>query len=398
MRVFISLLFVLVFGVGIGVGLKILPSSGGEQTGRKVAYWVAPMDPGFRRDEPGQSPMGMDLVPVYEGELSSAANAPDGAIRIDPVYTHTLGVKTAEVTQRAFGESIRAFGRVTPNTRLEHAVDVRTKGWVVDLVADAVGDTVKKGDLLFTYYSPELMTAQSDFLIGRRVGNAEQRLRLHGMDAKSIAVLKKEGRFLERTPFYAPIDGTVSILNVRKGAHVNEGGNVMTIQDFSKVWVNVDVPVRDIQFLAVGTSAKVTVPETGAVFETVIDFIHHVADPDKRTGMVRLILNHENGEPKPGSYVDVVFHTDSESRLAVPVEAVLYGAQGAHVMEDVGDGSFKPVMVETGITAYGLTEIKSGLTQGQRIVTSGQFMLDAESNLKGGMASMKSNGGNDHGE
>ncbi len=401
MRVFILLLCVFALGIGVGVGLKLLPSSGeggmhsdSKSTEREIAYWVAPMDPNFRSDEPGQSPMGMDLVPVYEDELSGGASAPEGAIKIDPIYTHTLGVKTDEVAQQEFGRHIRAFGKIASSTRLEHAVDVRTKGWIVDLAVGAVGDAVQKGDLLFTYYSPDLMTAQADFMIGRRIGGAKQRLRLFGMDDKAIEVLRKKGRFLEKTPFHAPVDGTVTLLSVRKGAHVSEGGNVMMIQDFSRLWVNVYVPIRDAQFLRVGTLTKVTLPETGETYETSIDFIHPVNDPQSRTVMVRLILENPDGILKPDTYIDALFKADVQSRLAVPVEAVLYSSMGAYVMEDAGEGYFRPVMVTTGITANGLTEIKSGLKSGQHIVTSGQFMLDAESNLRGGMAAM----GHDHGD
>lgn len=362
--------------------------------------YICPMHPHISGEEGDSCPIcGMTLVPKIaempdgEGHEGHSAAAPEGAFHIDPSYVQTLGVKTAEVTHHNFGRNIRAFGKIAPSTRLEYAVDVRTKGWIVDLPVDAVGDTVKKGDLLFTYYSPDLMTAQSDYLIGSKIGGAEQRLRLYGMDDKAIAELKKKGKFLEETPFYAPADGTVMMLNVRKGAHVNEGGSVLKLQDFSKLWVNVDVPVKDIQFLSVETPATMTVPETGDSYETTVDFIHPVNDPISRTVMVRLILDNPDGTLKPDTYVDAVFNADVQSRLAVPAEAVLYGGMGAYVMENVSDGYFKPVMVETGITADGLTEIKSGLSYGQRIVTSGQFMLDAESNLKGGMAAM----GHDHG-
>lgn len=357
--------------------------------------YMCPMHPHISGEEGDTCPIcGMTLVPkmaeMPKGESHEAMNAeaPEGAFSIDPSYVHVLGVKTAEVAHHEFGKNIRAFGRIASSTRLEHAMDVRTKGWIVDLATDAVGDTVNKGDLLFTFYSPDLMTAQSDYLIGSRVGNSEQRLRLFGMDDKAISALKKQKKFLEETPFYAPADGTVTRLNVRKGAHVNEGGNVMMIQDFSRLWVNADVPIRDVQFLEVGTPTKVTVPETGSEYETLIDFIHPVNDPKNRTTTVRLILENPDGALKPETYVDALFNADVQSRLAVPVEAVLYSSMGAYVMENVRDGYFKPVMVETGITANGLTEITSGLSHGQRIVTSGQFMLDAESNLRGGMAAM----------
>ena len=362
--------------------------------------YICPMHPHISGEKGDSCPIcGMTLVPKVEttpdntGHEGQGASAPEGVLRIDPSYVQALGVKTAEVTHHDFGRNIRAFGKIAPSTRLEYAVDVRTKGWVVDLPVDAVGDTVKKGDLLFTYYSPDLMTAQSDFLIGAKIGNTEQRLRLFGMDEKAIAELKKRGKFFEETPFYAPADGTVTMLNVRKGSHVGEGGSIVKLQDFSQLWVNADVPVKDIQFLAVGTSATVTVPETSYSYETSVDFIHPVNDPQSRTVMVRLILDNLDGALKPDTYVDAVFRADVESRLAVPAETVLYGGMGAYVMENISDGYFNPIMVETGITADGLTEIKNGLKQGQRIVTSGQFMLDAESNLRGGMAAM----GHDHG-
>jgi len=370
------------------------PEAVQDADGQQV--YICPMHPHITGEEGDNCPIcGMHLMPKNEGSGSHKGHEdkPEGAFLIDPSYIQTLGVKTSGVTHHEFGREIRAFGKIAPSTRLEYAIDVRTKGWIVDLAVDAVGDTVKKGDLLFTYYSPDLMNAQSDFLIGSRVGNAAQRLRLYGMDDKAIAELKERGKFFEETPFYAPEDGTVTMLNVRKGGHVNEGGSVLKLQDFSKVWVNADVPIRDVQFLEVGVPAKVTVPETGASYDTFVDFIHPVNDPKSRTVPVRLVLDNPDGSLKPDTYADAAFSADPKSRLAVPEEAVLYGGMGAYVIEDAGDGYFRPVMVETGITSQGLTEITSGLSHGQSIVKSGQFMLDAESNLKGGMAAM----GHDHG-
>lgn len=369
-----------------------------DETEAKESVYMCPMHPHIIGEEGDSCPIcGMfltpkDVEPDPAGDEHSSVNDVQGAIHIDPSYVQALGVRTSEARHHKFGKSIRSFGRIAPSTRLEHSVDVRTKGWVVDLAAAAVGDSVKKGDLLFTFYSPDLMRAQSDYLIGGRVGSSEQRLRLFGMDKQSIAFLKKKSKFLEETPFYAKADGTVTTLNVRKGSHVNEGGTLMRLQDFSKLWINVDVPMRDVQFLEVGTPAKVSVPETGEAYETVVDFIHPVNDPKSRTATVRLIIENPDGVLKPDTYVDAVFDADAEVRLAVATEAVLYGGMGAYVMEDVSDGYFKSIMVETGITANGLTEIKKGLLHGQNIVTSGQFMLDAESNLRGGMASMDHSG------
>ena len=359
--------------------------------------WVAPMHPNIRGEEGDNCPIcGMELVPdpvcfPEETKAKEDKSAPEGALNITPTFRQALGVKTARVSRKAFGRKIRSFGEIVPSTRNELMFHMRSEGWIVDLATDAVGDTVKKGDLLFTYYSPDLMNAQSDFLIGNRAGNAAERLRLYGMDDKAIAQLKEQGRMMRETPFYAPMDGTVINLKVRKGSFVKEGDLALSMQDFSQVWVNADVPVRDLQFLEIGQQAKVIVPETGKTYDSNIDFIHHVADTQTRTGTVRLVLPHEHLEPKPGTYVDVVFEADRKDRLAVPAEAVLYDASGAKVIESLGNGYFRPVSVQTGITTGGLTEIISDLREGQEIVTSGQFMIDAESSLRGGMSNMGGN-------
>ncbi len=394
MRVLFLTLILFAFIPSVMADEKMMSSMPQETSEAEV--YICPMHPHITGENGDTCPIcGMYLVPKDDGNglHEGHEDKPKGVFLIDPSYIQALGIKTVSLTHHEFGRDIRAFGKIEPSTRLEYAVDVRTKGWIVDLAVDAVGDIVKKGDLLFTYYSPDLMNAQSDFLIGSRVGNATQRLRLYGMDDKAIAELKKRGKFFEETPFYAPEDGTVTMLSVRKGGHVNEGGSVLKLQNFSTIWVNADVPIRDVQFLKVGASATVTVPETGKAYETKIDFIHPVNDPKSRTVPVRLVLDNPDGALKPDTYVDVAFSANTQSRLAVPSEAVLYGKMGAYVIEDLGDGYFRPVMVVTGITANGLTEIIQGLSHGQTIVQSGQFMLDAESNLKGGMAVM----GHDHG-
>lgn len=365
-----------------------------EKKEPKILYWYDPMVPGQKFDKPGKSPyMDMDLVPFYEEEESGKAGGqalPENALRIDPAYRQALGVRTGKAAFHEFGRAIHAYGHIAPSTRLEHAVDVRTAGWVVDLKTDAVGDTVKKGDLLFTYYSPDLMQAQSDYLIGGRIGNAEQRLKLHGMDDQAIAVLKKAGKFLEETPFYAPADGTVSMLNARKGAYIAAGGPVLTLQDYTQVWVLAHLPLRDMPFVKTGLQAIVSLPDTDEEFTAHVDYVYPMTDSQSRDGAVRLVLDNPEGRLKTDSLVNVIFSADSRKRLAVPEEAVLYGGNGTYVIEALADGYFAPIPVKAGITANGMTEIAEGLFDGADIVVSGQFMIDAESNLRGGMAAMES--------
>lgn len=384
MRVFMILLLLQAF---------TSPVIAAEKDGHKILYWYDPMVPGQKFDKPGKSPyMDMDLVPFYADQAGGGENT----IPVDSSYQQALGVKTAPVQVQEFGKSIHAFGTITPETRREYSVAVRTGGWITGLKTDAVGDTVKKGDLLFTFYSPDLLSAQADYLVGQRggrvVGAPDQRLRLYGMDDKAIAELKAKGRFLEQTPFYAPADGTVTQLKVRKGAYIDPqaDGNttVLMLQDFNQVWIEAHVPIKDLQFLSAGTPAMVTVDETGHSFKAVADFIYPMTDMESRKGRVRLVVDNPEGRLKTGSFVNVMFEAGGQKRLAVPAEAVLYDKEGGHVIEDLGKGTFQPVKVETGITSNGLTEIASGLKAGQSVVTSGQFMIDAESNLRGGMNKM----------
>lgn len=378
MRVFLILLLLLAFAA---------PVAASDKDGRKILYWYDPMVPGQKFDKPGKSPyMDMDLVPFYEEE---AGGKKSGGFSVESAYRQALGVKTKAASLHEFGKTIYAVGSITPSTRLEHVIAVRTAGWITALETDAVGDTVKKGDLLFTFYSPDLMTAQSDYLLGNRVGSAEQRLRLHGMGDKAISELRANGKFMEQTPFYAPADGAVMELNVRKGSYVEEGSLVLSLQDYSQVWVETHVPVRDLQFLSAGTPVTVTIDETGETIKAVTDYIYPATDEESLKGRVRLVVNNPDGKLKTGSLVKVVFESEGRQRLAVPAEAVLYGKDGGHVIESLGDGYFQPVKVTTGITSNGLTEILSGMKEGQSIVTSGQFMIDAESSLRGGLSNME---------
>ncbi|MGB1095640.1 MAG: efflux RND transporter periplasmic adaptor subunit, partial [Paracoccaceae bacterium] len=309
--------------------------------------YICPMHPHIEGEAGETCPIcGMTLVPKVvdappmEGMDAGADDKMSGMVSITPQFIQALGVKTAEVKQVPFGRDVKAFGEIVPSSRNQTVVNMRAPGWIVKLATDAVGDTVAKGDLLFTYYSPELMSAQSDYLIGKRGGvpveNLERRLRLYGMDEKAIADFKAAGAMMEETPFYAPVAGTVVSLNISEGSYLNPGEQALAMQDFAQVWVNADVPVRDVAFLREGQKAMVHVPETGKHYESTIDFIHHVADLETRTATVRLELPHSHGEPKPGYLVDVTFMTDAMPRLAVPAEAVLYDGRGAHLIKSLG--------------------------------------------------------------
>lgn len=354
--------------------------------------YICAMHPHIHGNKGDHCPIcGMALVPASSRKEENQS-LPEGSVSISPVYRQALGVKTDKVTYHHFGKSIHTFGRIVPNTRNDYQISLRKSGWIRDLKTSAVGDAVKKGDVLFTLYSPDIINVETEYLTGIKngfkAGASEARLRLYGMDEQAIALFKKQGEVIEDVPFHAPADGVVTSLNARKGGYVTEGGVILTLQDFSQVWVDAHIPVKDLTFLALGTSAQIIMPQTGEKYSAVINYIYPMADPDSREGMARLVLDNASEKLKTDIPVDVMFTTDGKSRLAVPEEAVMLSGMGAYVFEDLSEGRFRPVMVKTGITSDGLTEIVSGLAAGQRVVTSGQFMLDTESSLRGSMANM----------
>lgn len=358
-----------------------------------VQTHICPMHPHIHGQEGDNCPVcGMFLVPKETEEDTNSPPEEEGSIKIEPRYRQALGVKTDTAALHEFGRRIEAYGHIEARTRDQHVFAVRTSGWIAELEKDAVGDRVEKGEKLFSFYSPDLMSAQADYLVGRRsgrpVGDTEGRLRLYGMDDKAIKILQKNVKAMEKTPFHAPAGGVVSALPLRQGSFARAGETVLVLQDYRRLWVVAHLPLRDLQRLHEDASATVMIDETGDVFPAVIETVLPESDPVSRTGMVRLLLDNPDGRLKTDMLVHVVFEAERRERLAVPAQAVLYGKDSAYVMEESGDGYFRPVHVKTGITANGMTEILSGLEDGRKIVVTGQFMIDAESTLQAGLSAM----------
>lgn len=372
----------------------------------KKQDYVCPMHPHIHGGPGDNCPIcGMKLVPAKtteEAPADSTMSADDrqGSHRIDSALVQKIGMKTAKVKLEVFGDDIRAYGRVMPSTRVENNVTLRVEGWVENFAASALGDPVEKGQRLFNLNSPQLISAQTDYLTARQLGNAdiakaaEGRLKQLGVDEQAIRQIRKQGKPLTVVPFHAPAAGVITALNIRTGDYIKPGMPLLAIQDLSTVWVEADVPERNLAVLKQGDRVMVSLPDLGKKRLGKITFIQPTVDPTTRTGEVRIELNNPDGALKPDSFVDVMFTADKQHRLAVPVQAVLRSSMGDYVIRWLGEGRFKPVMVTVGAKSDEFVEIRKGLEEGQEIVTSGQFLLDAEANLKSGMGSMA---GHDHG-
>lgn len=400
----VLVVFTLAIGLTVGViaehvwnlgdrvsGLETMEGSAGDDSDeRKIVYWVAPMDPNYRRDSPGKSPMGMDLVPVYEGGEPEVAEE-RGVVRIAPEVVNNLGVRAATAERSMLSREVRTVGFVTYDEKRQSQVHTRAEGWIERLFVRAAGERVKKDEPLFAFYSPDLVNAQAEYLQALRSGQqrlidaAWFRLKALGISGAQRDRLAETGTVDELVRVYAPQDGVVTRLNVAEGTYVVPGTNVMTLADLSQVWLIADVFEQQAAWMEVGLPAEVRLPYApGQVWKGQVDYVYPDLDPKTRTLPVRLTLPNASESLKPDMYADVALFASPREAVHVPRETVIRSGNGDRVVLALGNGRFRPVEVVTGIESGGRTEILEGLEAGDTVVASAQFLIDSESSLAGG--------------
>lgn len=353
---------------------------------KKPLYWVAPMDPNYRRDKPGKSPMGMDLIPFYEEEDSGADVGP-GAVRISPDVVNNLGVRIAPAQLGALRSEIRTVGYVRyDEDQLVH-IHPRVSGWIEKLYIKASGDPVKKGEPLYSLYSPELVNAQEELVMAlerkktRLIRAAEDRLLSLRVPSSVIRKIKTTKGVMQDITFYAPQNGVVDNLNIRQGFFVKPGSTIMSIGTLEQVWVEAEVFERQVSGVAVGLPVTMTLDYLpGEEWKGVVDYVYPTLNAKTRTLRVRLRFENKNGLLKPDMFAQVAIHQESsEDSLLVPKEAVIRSGRSNRVVLALGDGRFKSVNVKVGRFDEQSAEILSGLSAGENVVTSAQFLIDSES-------------------
>ncbi len=364
----------------------------GKSGDRKIKYWVAPMDPTYIRDEPGKSPMGMDLVPVYEDE--SAGTSDDGkTIRIDPVVVQNMGVRVAKVTHGPIFRHVRTIGEVEVAEDEVSVVNLRFNGWIERIFVDETGQKVKRGQPLFNVYSPELMAAQEEYLLavrtegpdGRLARSAARRMELWGIGPRYLKRIASDGKASKTLTIYAPRSGYVLHKNVVLGAHVNSGADLYRIGDLDRIWVNTEVYEYDAPWISVGQPASIELTsQQGKAWEGTVSYVYPTLNRKSRTLRVRLEFENPGIDLKPGMLAIVRIETRRKDHaVTVPSEAVLHSGERRIVFVVRGYGKYEPREVVTGLVADNhKTEILEGLTKGEEVVVSGQFLLDSESQLQ----------------
>lgn len=375
---------------GAGYGIAHLGWSGAQspqtEGSRKVLYWYDPMVPSQHFDKPGKSPfMDMQLVPKYADEAANGAG-----VQIDPARTQSLGVRTVTAQRGMLASGLTATGSIDFNQRDVAIVQARASGFVQRVYGRAPGDVISAGAPLADLLIPEWAGAQAEYLAVRRTGNvplvraARQRLALLGMPPGTIAAVERSGRPHNVITISTPTGGTIKTLGVRAGMTVTAGQTLAEINGLGTVWLNAAVPEAMAGQLKPGQSATATLAAfPGEQFTGRVAAILPDVQAESRTLTVRIELPNRGGRLRPGMFATVDFGGTSRSALLVPSEAVIRTGKRTLVMLVLPGGRYQPAEVQTGAEAEGQTEIVAGLSAGEKVAASGQFLLDSEASLSG---------------
>lgn len=415
---------------GLWLALRAGPhgseAHGEEATGGEQLYSCA-MHPTYIAKEPGKCPFcGMDLTPMAapaspQGAGSAAAESPmgGGAIRIDPATVQNIGVRIAPVARRELSGTLRAGGRIAIDEARQYSVTARVAGWAERLHATATGERVRKGQPLLELYSPELVSTQEEYLQALRYARAQEavapagggghaaearraasellesaKLRLRNWDIpeSSIRALETGGKAARTLPIPSPADGVVLEKSVIQGQNVSPGAPLYRIADLSRVWVLANIYQADLARVKVGTPAEISVSYLpGRIFRGKVAFVSPVLDPATRTAEVRVeVDNSPDLDLKPEMFATVTFTLPMEGPVvAVPDQAIIRSGKRDIAVVALGNGYFEPREVRLGRTAEGYTEVLQGLSAGDSLVVSAQFLIDSESNLRAAIRQMR---------
>jgi len=414
--VFLSLVFGLIIALAVGGGLYLSgyrvmkhgapgPTAAVPEAkeGRKIKYWVSPMDPKFISDKPGKDPMGMDLKPVYE-EAGGEAQAP-GTIAVDPNTMQSMGLKLGKVEVRPLTRAIRAVGRVNYDETQLNVVNTKVDGWVTALYIKITGGLVRKGQKLLSIYSRELVPAQQEYLLAlrnlkalgkspfpemvegaRRLAEASrQRLSYFDITPAEIATLERTGQVKKNLTLFSPVTGIVTKRMVTQGQFVQAGMTLLEVADLTYVWVDAQIYEYELPWVKVGQKAIMTLQYLpGETFSGRIEYIYPYINETTRTAKVRLKFPNPGIKLKPEMFAQVEIKSAlPRPVVAVPPEAVLDSGEKKLVFIALGKGQFEPREIKVGMEGEGeWREVLEGLKGGEEVVISAQFLLDSESRIR----------------
>ncbi|PKB14926.1 Cu(I)/Ag(I) efflux system membrane fusion protein [Novosphingobium kunmingense] len=363
--------------------------TGSGQTERKVLYWYDPMVPAEHYDNPNSlSSMGMKTQPKYADDGAAAGATPE--VTIDPAAMQNLGIRVVPAKVGSLAGALNVTGSIDFNQRDVAIVQARSGGFVARVYARAPGDVIRAGAPIADVQLPEWGGAQTEFLAVKRLGRpdltaaARQRLKLLGMSDGLIASVERSGRTNSTISITSPMSGVIQTLDVRVGMTLTQGQTLAQVTGIGTVWLNAAVPEAQAGLVRVGQSASATLTAfPGEAFGGRIIAILPAAQTDSRTITARIELANRGGRLRPGMFAQVALGGTGSTALLVPSEAVIRTGTRTIVMLAIGNGRYQPAEVRTGREGGGQTEILEGLAVGEKVVASGQFLLDSEASLTG---------------
>jgi len=396
------------------LGLPV-SGTGGEPAATKPAngkgkphHWRSGMDPTEVYNHPGKDRMGMELVPVYEGDESAG---PPGTIKIDPVTIQNIGVKTVIVKRKQLSREIRAVGRVAYNEERMREITLKVGGWVERQHVNFVGQEVKKGEPLLEIYSPDLVSTQEEYLLALRykdrlkespssqivkssdslLTSVETRLRYWDINDAQIRALRERGKITRTMVLHAPFRGIITERSILEGGHAQPGQPLYHIADISNVWVYADIYEYEAPWIKLGQTAEMTLAyEPGAVYHGKVTYLYPYVKNTTRTLQVRMeFKNSKDFKLKPEMWANVTLKSAvARGGLAVPVQSVIRTGTKDIALVALEGGRFEPRELRLGAQAGDEFQVLDGLKEGERVVTSAQFLINSESNLQSALSKM----------
>jgi multidrug efflux pump subunit AcrA (membrane-fusion protein) len=370
---------------------------------RPIAYWYDPMNPSHHSDKPGLAPDGMKLVPKYQDELDKMEGMAPGAVMLSPQQEQLIGVRTAPVEVADLSRTIRTVGHIEADeTRIAH-IHTKFQGFIDKVYVDFIGKLVHKGDPLFTIYSPELVATQQEYLVALKsrdtlskgiykeiggdpdllVKSALQRLRLWDISEDQLTRLTETGQVMRTMLIVSPIDGFVLTREAFENASTNPDKELYTIADLRHIWITADIYEYEAPFVRLGQRATISLSYIpGKIYIGKVSFVYPTVDPNTRTIKVRMEFPNPGMDLKPNMFADVQLMVGAGRAIEIPTEAVLDSGTRKIVFVAKGEGNFEPREIQVGEKVNSKYVVISGLQPNEMIVTSGNFLIDSESNLK----------------
>jgi membrane fusion protein, copper/silver efflux system len=378
---------------------------------RKILFWYDPMHPAYKSDKPGIAPdCGMQLVPKYAADETATLKMPAGTVKIAPEKQQLIGIRTATVERQSLARTVRTTGQLTSDeTKLAH-IHVKVNGYIDKSYVDFVGQLVKKGQPLFTLYSPDLVATEEEYLIAKRgakemgasqfpdvaqgsqslLHSTRERLKLWDISDEQIKKLDETGEVTKTLTFYSPVSGFVTDRKAFPQTAVTPDMDLYVISDLSTIWVNADVYEYEVPFVKVGQTADMQLSYyAGRTYTGTITYIYPTVDPVSHTVKARIEFPNPNFDLKPQMLANVQLKINYGKQIVVPQEAIMDSGDKQYLFVVHDGGVFEPRVIQMGAKLEGNVVVLSGLNAGETIVTSGNFLIDSESRLKSAMAGMQ---------